>query len=174
VRSRQETGARALRVLDGLTYRPPAEGRQLPPAIAEALVETARGDRDDERGPIGLLEGAHAALRQILDWIDSLPLDVDGVAQIAAAASRREGIAAHCGRSADESVANNEAGWRALPFGSFWLEWRWVAKPSGRQFGPYVYYRWREAGRKRTKCLGKRVEARSARLAPARARRITD
>jgi hypothetical protein len=44
-----------------------------------------------------------------------------------------------------ESIAKNEIGIRAVPFGSGWLEWRWVAKPSGRQFGPYVYYRWRGA-----------------------------
>jgi hypothetical protein len=36
--------ARALRLLDRLRYRPSDEGRQFPPAIADALVATARGD----------------------------------------------------------------------------------------------------------------------------------
>src|SRR5690242_8387146 len=39
------------------------------------------------------LEHAHAALRQILDWIDSLPFDMDELGQIAAAASRRQSAA---------------------------------------------------------------------------------
>jgi hypothetical protein len=63
--------ARAVRVLDGLRYRPSDEGQQLPPAIAEGLVATARGDRGDEHALRRRLEGAHAARRQILDWIDA-------------------------------------------------------------------------------------------------------
>jgi hypothetical protein len=148
--------ARALRLLDSLRYRPSEEGRQLPRAIADALLATARGDRDDERALIApRLEDAHAALRQILEWIDAVAFDADQLAQIAAAASRRQGGAVRIEGAPDESVATNRTDLRPVPFGSGWLEWRWVAKPSGRQFGPYVYFRWREGGRKRTKYVGK-------------------
>src|SRR5690348_769506 len=86
--------ARALRVLDGLRYRHSDEVRQLSPAIADALVATARGDRHDDSALVDRrLEDANAALRQILAWIDTLPFDADELAQIAAAASRRHGAA---------------------------------------------------------------------------------
>jgi hypothetical protein len=49
-------------------------------------------------------------------------------------------------RSLDQELNNFEerspteaAVVRAL--GAGWLEWRWIEKPSGRKFGPYVYYR---------------------------------
>jgi hypothetical protein len=80
---------------------------------------------------------------------------VDDLAQIAAAASRRQSVTLATESAPEESTATNETGMRAVPFGSGWLEWRWVAKPSGRQFGPYMYYRWREGRRKRTKYVGK-------------------
>jgi hypothetical protein len=155
--------ARALRVLDGLRYRPAADSRELPPAIAEALVATATGDRDHVAVPVAQpLDDAHVALTQILDWIDSLAFDVNELAEIVAAASRRQsapdridGAPDRIDGAPDEALSTNEGDMRALPFGSGWLEWRWVAKPSGRKFGPYVYYRWREGGRKRTKYVGK-------------------
>jgi hypothetical protein len=101
------------------------------------------------------LEDAHAALRQILDWIDTLPFDADELAQIAAAASIGQSATVPIDRAPDESISTNETGIRALPFGSDCLEGRWVAKPSSRQFGPYVYYHWRDGGRKRAKFVGK-------------------
>jgi len=128
------------------TTPPFVTGRQLAPPFCHALERELLARR---------LEDAHAALRQIVDWIDALPCDVDELAQIAAAASRRQSVTVHTDRAPDESIATNEASMRALPFGSGWLEWRWVVKHSGRQFGPYVYYRWRESGRKRTRYVGK-------------------
>ena len=148
--------ARALRVLDGLRYRRADEGPQLATAIAEALVATAAGEHVQEGELlVRQLEDAHAALRQILDWIDALPFDVDELAQIAATASRRHNVTVRTDRATHESIQPDESGKRAVPFGAGWLEWRWIAKPSGRQFGPYVYYRWREGGRKRTRYVGK-------------------
>ena len=70
---------------------------------------------------------------------------------VAIAACRREHGQAM--RDDEARLASGGAFGRAL--GSGWLEWRWVSKPSGRKFGPYVYYRWREAGRNRTKYVGK-------------------
>ena len=86
-------------------------------------------------------------LGQILDWIDALPFDVDELAQIAGAASRRPSAAARIDGAPEESAPPNETGMRAVPFASGWLEWRSVAKPPGQRFGPYVYFRWGEAGR---------------------------
>ena len=40
--------AKALALLDGLRSATTDEGRQLAPALAEALVATARGESDDE------------------------------------------------------------------------------------------------------------------------------
>jgi hypothetical protein len=125
-------------------------------SFPESLVQShdpLKRHVDDERATLARrLEDADAALRQIFDRFDSLPFDVDEqLAQIAAAASRRQSAAARI--DPDESVPTNETGLRAVPFGSGWLEWRWVEKPSGQQFGPYVY-RWREGRRKRTKYVG--------------------
>src|SRR4051794_6713600 len=66
------------------------EGRQLPSAISETLVATAHGDRDDPALAARSLKDAHAALGQILNWIDAFPFDVHEVAHMAAAASRRQ------------------------------------------------------------------------------------
>lgn len=71
------------------------------------------------------LEDARAAL----DRIDALPLGVDELAQTPAAASRRQSVTIRTDRAPDGSIPTNEAGIRALPFGSGWLEWRRVAKP---------------------------------------------
>jgi hypothetical protein len=145
----------ALALLDGLRNATTDEGRQLAPALAEALVATARGEAEDEsdRQALAAVEQVRSALRQILDWLGSLPFDAEDLADIdvAIAARRREHEQAM--RDDEGRMASGNTFGRSL--GAGWLEWRWVSKRSGRKFGPYVYYRWREGGRKRTKYVGK-------------------
>jgi hypothetical protein len=147
----------ALALLDGLRSATTDEGRQLAPAVAEALVATARGESldDSDRQALRAVEQTRSALRQILEWLGSLPFDADDLADIDVAVAARR-------RDQEQAVRDDEA--RLAPGGTFgralgagWLEWRWVSKPSGRKHGPYVYFRWREAGRKRTKYVGKVV-----------------
>jgi hypothetical protein len=132
--------AKALALLDGLRSASTGEGRQLAPALAEALVATARGESDDERDrqALAAVEQTRLALRQILDWLRSLPFDTEDLADIdlALTARRREDK-----QAVREDEARLESGGifgRAL--GAGWLEWRWVNRPSGRKFGPYVPY----------------------------------
>jgi hypothetical protein len=45
---------------------------------------------------------------------------------------------------------------RARRLGSVWLELKSIPDAdSGRTYGPYLYGRWREAGRKRSRYIGK-------------------
>jgi hypothetical protein len=125
--------------------------------LAEALVATARGASDDEGDLQALraVEQTRSALRQILDWLEHLPFDAEDLADIDVAIAERR-------REYEQAVREDEArltsgGTPGRALGAGWLEWRWVSKPSGRKHGPYVYFRWREAGRKRTKYVGKVV-----------------
>jgi hypothetical protein len=86
-------------------------------------------------------------------WLAELPFDAEDLADIISAVDRRR---ASIAKQSYQAVPANKAG-NALsrPLGAGWLEWRWIRKTSGREYGPYVYYRWRDAGRKRTKYVGK-------------------
>jgi hypothetical protein len=144
----------ALALLDGLRTRPADQGRELPPVVAEALVATARGEMDSDRELLASrLREVHAALQQILTWLDALPFDTEDLAQVAVALSARRTAVEEDARVEQGRAREGAMAVRSL--GSGWLEWRMVSKPSGREFGPYVYYRWREGGRKRTKYVGR-------------------
>jgi hypothetical protein len=148
--------AQALALLDALRHAPADDGRQLAPILAEALVATARGEAGDmaDGQVLAALQEARAALRQILAWLTSLPFDAEDLAEIdRVMAARREEEVAAAARQQQDRVVGGHTLQRAL--GAGWLEWRWVGKPSGQQFGPYVYYRWREDGRKRARYVGK-------------------
>jgi hypothetical protein len=145
---------RALALLDGLRERPADEVKALSAEMADALVATARGDDGLAREQIERhLRESRTALRRILDWISTLAFDVEDLAQISAAVSTRQ--LAFGGPMMEQREQPGDPSESMRAFGAGWLEWRWVDKPSGRRFGPYVYYRWREAGRKRMKYLGK-------------------
>jgi hypothetical protein len=148
----------ALALLDGLRWQGADEGRQLTPAVAEALVATASGDTDSERAAlVTTLREARKALQQIQEGIEKQPFDAEDLAQIASALSSRRARLESDRTESDEQGAIAGGATRAL--GAGWLEWRMVSKPSGREFGPYVY-RWRESGRKRTKYIGKTAAGR--------------
>lgn len=93
------------------------------------------------------------ALGQILAWIKELSFDAADPEKIRAEIDARQPALRHDNATNKEQIEDPTSQVRAL--GAGWLEWRMVAKPSGREFGPYVYYRCREAGRKRTKYVGK-------------------
>jgi hypothetical protein len=63
----------ALALLNGVRARPVDEGRQLPPAFAEALVATAREDVVANREALSHeYQEARTALHQIIRWISAL------------------------------------------------------------------------------------------------------
>jgi hypothetical protein len=132
---------RALALLDGLRERPVGEVKVLSPGMADALVATARGD--DGLGRECDLRESRTALRRIVDWISRLAVDVEDLTQISAAVSTRQSVRDATTEQQEQLDSSGEA---MRVFGGGWLEWRWVDKPSGRRFGPYVYYRWREGG----------------------------
>ena len=68
--------SRALALLDGLRWQAADEGRQLTPAVAEALAATASGDTDSERAAlVSTLREAPKALQQMQAWIENQPCD---------------------------------------------------------------------------------------------------
>jgi hypothetical protein len=147
--------AHALALLDGFRVAPPGVGRQLAPGLGEALVATARGKSGDEgdRQALIAIQQARSALRQIRDWLASLPFDSEDFAEIESAIAARRSQEGQTVGEEQERLASGSTLGRAL--GAGWLEWRWVSKPSGTRCGPYLYFRWREGKRKRTKYVGK-------------------
>jgi hypothetical protein len=126
---------------------------RVPVSIGDALVATAGGAEQDDalaklrhieqaRGEvIHLLEDTPfgsadlAAIRHVLDSLETAALDAEEHA-------RRE-----------DFPGAQTSGQRV---GSVWLELKYIPDAtSGRMYGPYIYGRWRESGRKRSRYLGK-------------------
>jgi hypothetical protein len=118
----------ALALLDGLRGATTDKGRLLAPALAEALVATARGETQDEsdRQALAAVELTRSALRQILDWLGSLPFDAEDLADMDVAIAARR-------RNQEQSMRDDElrltsGGTLGRALGTGWLEWRWVSK----------------------------------------------
>jgi hypothetical protein len=108
---------------------------------ASAVVELRRMERAREQ-VIRLLQTSRfgsADLAVIRRTLDSLELEVREVE----AAERRKDLPA--GFTTE-----------ARRLGSVWLELKYIPDAdSGRVYGPYLYGRWRQAGRKRSRYIGK-------------------
>ena len=159
VRSAIATGDRAgaLRLL-----RAHVEGEldlsSVPPEAGDVLVATARGvdntqaatavlasidDRQRARDQvIQLLTASHfgsadlAVIRGVLESLEAQALQAEALAR------------------AEELPADSAT--RGRRIGSVWLELKYIPEAdSGRTYGPYLYGRWRESGRKRSRYIGK-------------------
>ena len=139
-----------------------AEGRlesgPLDAAVGDALIATARGPKQDQADRLALarMEQVHRALEEIMRLLTETPF---GPADLSAIRSALEAHETAMRVIVDESLNNDMMGDNAAPsrrVGSVWLEVKYIPDGvSGRQYGPYLYGRWREGGRKRSRYIGK-------------------
>jgi hypothetical protein len=132
-----------------------------------AHIEVAAPRRRDEwlkrpkqspgdRRALERLEQVQQALEQIVRLLSETPFGPADISVIRSALDSRE-AAMHMmvGGRADRDAAGEDAA--AGPrVGSVWLEVKYIPDPvSERRYGPYLYGRWREGGRKRSRYIGK-------------------
>ena len=139
-----------------------AEGSILPeslaPAVGDALVATARGAKQDaaDRAALTRLKIVEETRDQVIELLERTPFGRADLAAIRDVVAALEASASH----AEEQAAREEvAGADSAPIrrvGSVWLEMKYIRDAaSGKAYGPYLYGRWRDAGRKRSKYIGK-------------------
>jgi len=142
----------ALALLHVLLTDGPETAARLTPVLAQALIATARTERDaDDQRARRSFDEAHAARTQICRLLRSAPLDSDDLVAIRAALEDREREIDH---ELELRLADHRDGStpESLRLGVGWLERYWVA----RRWGPYLRARFRqEDGRKRMKYIGK-------------------
>ncbi|MBV9355904.1 MAG: hypothetical protein JO023_10295 [Chloroflexi bacterium] len=145
----------ALILLRVLIDEGPEAAAALSPVVADALVATARSDSDArDRAARLAYQQAQAARVEICRLLECAPLDLDDLARIRMDLNDREQQlrAQSDERLRDRAIMGGAVGSRRL--GNGWIERYWV----GRRWGPYLRARWREAGRKRMKYVGKLPE----------------
>ena len=130
----------------------------LPLQVGDALVATARGLQPEVPIPtvIGSLERVAIARDQIIQLLTETPFSGADLAAIRRVLDSAESAAREREKRAaleDLSTGQTLSGRR---IGSVWLELKYIPDPrSDRKYGPYLYGRWREAGRKRSRYIGK-------------------
>jgi len=139
-----------------------AEGSILPeslaPAVGDALVATARGAKQDaaDRAAITRLRIVEETRDQVIELLERTPF---GRADLAAIRDVVAALEASAGHAEEQAAREEVAGANSAPVGrvgSVWLEMKYIRDAaSGKQYGPYLYGRWRDAGRKRSKYIGK-------------------
>jgi hypothetical protein len=130
----------------------------LAPAVGDALVATARGAKQDaaDRAALTRLKIVEAARDQIIDLLERTPF---GRADLAAIRDMVATLEASAGQAEEQAAREEVSGAEAAPIrrvGSVWLEMKYIRDAaSGKAYGPYLYGRWRDSGRKRSKYIGK-------------------
>jgi hypothetical protein len=142
---------------------------ELPEATAEALVATARRQRDDnDRSVLQAHRDGSIARDDIVSMIRGAPLAPDDLAVIRAALDERQardllarqGAAAQVVQIARETAAAELVGREgpalAVKLGRGYLEIKYIPRgKTGRVSGPYLYQRWSEGRVRRSRYLGK-------------------
>ena len=132
----------------------------LAPSVGDALIATARGARQDaaDRAALETLRRIEQTRAHIIQLLDSTPF---GSADLAAI-QEVVGAHQHTARQVAERSPGDDTekvGGEASPgrrVGSVWLEVKYIRDAnSGRVYGPYIYGRWRQFRRKRSKYIGK-------------------
>jgi len=130
----------------------------LAPAVGDALVATARGAKQDaaDRAALTRLEIVEAARDQIIDLLERTPF---GRADLAAIRDMIAALEAAADAAEEQAAREEVSGADTAPIrrvGSVWLEMKYIRDAaSGKAYGPYLYGRWRDSGRKRSKYIGK-------------------
>ena len=149
--------AGALALLRELIDGPPEAAAALTPVVAEALIATARAaaDERDRAAQLAYLE-AQAKRVEIGRLIETAPLDADDLAWIRRVIADQEQQLRTQANERREHHVRPEGEVARQRLGDGWIERYWVG---GRRWGPYLRARWREAGHKRMRYIGKLPDA---------------
>ncbi len=142
---------------------------QLPEAIAEALVATARRQQDDNgRTVLQAHNDGSIAREEIVSLIGGAPLASDDLAAIRVALDERQrrdqlarqAAAPRVVQAARETAAaelvGREGAALAVKLGRGYVEIKYIPHgKTGRVSGPYLYQRWSEGKVRRSRYLGK-------------------
>jgi hypothetical protein len=130
-----------------------AAAGELSDLMTEALVATATAhDAEQARERYGRTQ---RELQGFLAWLDTADLDQEDLRRLTQHVQRKMD---HLERQAAERRAEEQAPGgpdRRRRVGSGWLEAKLIPKPNGRLNGPYLYFRARAAGHRRSIYLGK-------------------
>jgi len=130
----------------------------LAPAVGDALVATARGAKQDaaDRAALTRLKIVEETRDQVIEILERTPF---GRADLAAIRDVVAALEASAGQAEEQAAREEVAGADSAPIrrvGSVWLELKYIRDAaSGKAYGPYLYGRWRDSGRKRSKYIGK-------------------
>lgn len=146
----------------------------LPEVAANALVATARAEvnRDDtDRAALTAYRRAALARAEVVALIDKAPLGTDDLTVIQAALERRlvqdhlsrqaaaSQVLKNARRQTDLAFAGRDGSALAIKLGRGYLEMKYIPnRRTGKVYGPYLYQRWVEAGR-RSRYVGKPASA---------------
>jgi hypothetical protein len=147
--------SRALEVLARIA-RGELSAEDLEPVVSDALVATARAEREErDRAALARYQQAQAVSEQIVQLLRSTSWDRSDLARIRDVLGKldQELREQEEERQRDEQRGGGQSR-RRLGTGS--LEAKLI-----RGFGPYLYYRFREGGRHRSMYVGKVAPAKS-------------
>lgn len=151
------------------------QAEALPEVAANALVATARAevDRDDaDRAALTAYRRAARARDDVLALIQEAPLGTDDLAAIQAALEQRlvrdrvsrqaatSQLLERARQQTDLAFAGRAGSALAIKLGRGYLEMKYIPnRRTGKIYGPYLYERWVEAGRRCSRYVGKPASA---------------
>jgi hypothetical protein len=154
----QATALQLLRQLAEGAVGSDTKAGTLNPLVGDALVATARGAQQDAADRAALARHTVVEQRrdQVIELLERTPFTSADLAVIREVVVGLEASARHAEEQVlrEEVVGGDTAAKRRV--GSVWLELKYIPDAaSGKRFGPYLYGRWREGRRKRSKYIGK-------------------
>jgi hypothetical protein len=143
----------ALAMLHLLLTDGPETAAALTPALAQALIATARTELDaNDQLARHTFEQTRAARTQVCRLVATAVFDSDDLTVIRSAVDQRaQQLRDEQAQRAADQHTNGTAD--SIRLGLGWLEQYWVQ----RRWGPYLRVRWCQNGRKRMKYVGKVV-----------------
>ena len=130
----------------------------LAPAVGDALVATARGAKQDaaDRAALIRLKLIQETREQVIELLERTPF---GRADLAAIRDVVTALEASAGQAEEQAAREDITGGDSAAMrrvGSVWLEMKYIPDAaSGKTYGSYVYGRWRDSGRERSRYIGK-------------------
>jgi hypothetical protein len=146
-------GARDL--LGGIA-RGQVPGEHLEPGVADALVATARAEQEErDRLALARYRQAQAAAEQVLRLLRSTPWDRADLGRLRAVLDELDAELRQQDNEQERAERSDGAATSRRRLGCGSLEVKWIPKANGRVNGPYLYFRYWQAGRHRSVYVGK-------------------